>query len=70
LIHFYKRDNMAQLRYPYTLGAMVRRFPAKEYIRRNWVFKAYALGMVVCLPIFYKITVSIPEEKKKPDAHH
>jgi hypothetical protein len=32
--------------------------------------KAYALGMVVCLPIFYKITVSIPEEKKKPDAHH
>jgi hypothetical protein len=36
---FFSRDKMAQLRYPYTLGAMVRRFPAKEYIRRNWVFK-------------------------------
>jgi hypothetical protein len=36
---YFSRDKMAQLRYPYTLGAMVRRFPAKEYIRRNWVFK-------------------------------
>ena len=30
---------MAQLRYPYTLGAMLRRFPAKYYFEKNWVYK-------------------------------
>jgi hypothetical protein len=34
------------------------------------VFQSYALGIALCLPIFAKITTMIPEEKKKPDAHH
>jgi hypothetical protein len=40
------------------------------FTEKNWVFKAYALGLVLCLPIFAKITASIPEEKKKPGAGH
>ena len=30
---------MAQLRYPYTLGAMVMRFPLKYHIQKSWVWK-------------------------------
>jgi hypothetical protein len=42
------------------------------FIEKNWVFKAYALGIGLCLPIFAKITTMIPEPKAKPDAtaHH
>jgi len=56
---------MAQMRYPYTMGAQIMRFPARYHFEKNWTFKAYALGLAVCVPIFYKITVSIPEEKPK-----
>nr|ALS04850.1 isoform A [Pseudodiaptomus poplesia] len=61
---------MAQLRYPYTLGAMVMRYPLKTHVQRNWVYKAYGIGLLLCLPIFAKITASIPEPKQKADAHH
>ena len=30
---------MAQMRYPYTMGAMIMQFPAKTYFTRNWIFK-------------------------------
>ena len=30
---------MAQLRYPYTLGAMLMRFPLKYHVQKSWVFK-------------------------------
>ena len=32
-------QTMAQLRYPYTLGAMLMRFPLKYHIQKSWVFK-------------------------------
>ena len=32
-------DKMAQMRYPYTMGAMIMQFPAKTYFTRNWIFK-------------------------------
>jgi hypothetical protein len=38
---------MTQLRYPYTLGAMVRRFPLKYYVQKNWVFKVRAVKEIV-----------------------
>ena len=57
--------NLAKMRYPYTLGAMVMQTPWKYYISKSWVFKAYALGLVLSAPLFIKITYSFPEEEKK-----
>jgi hypothetical protein len=34
---------MAQLRYPYTFGAMIRRFPLRYYVEKNWVFKVHII---------------------------
>nr|ALS04920.1 isoform A [Pseudodiaptomus poplesia] len=61
---------MAQMRYLYTLGAMIMRYPLREHVNRNWVYKAYGIGLVLCLPLFAKITASIPEPKKKDAGHH
>ena len=30
---------MAQMRYPYTLGAMIAQFPLKFHIQKSWVWK-------------------------------
>ena len=30
---------MAQMRYPYTLGAMLTQFPLKFHIQKSWVWK-------------------------------
>ena len=38
----FKIKTMAQLRYPYTLGAMIMRFPLKYHIQKSWVFKVRA----------------------------
>ena len=59
----------AQMRYPYTLGAQLVRFPFKNHLK-NWVYKAYALGLVLTVPLMAKITYSIPEEKPKQDGGH
>ena len=33
------------------------------------LFQSYAIGLVLTLPLFAKITASIPEPKKKEAAH-
>ena len=51
-----------QLRYPYTLGAMVRQFPLKYHMDKSWIYKAYALGLVLSAPVFLKVTNIFPAE--------
>jgi len=60
---------MAQMRYPYTKGAQLAQFPFKNYFTKNWVFKSWAIGFVICLPLFAKITASIPEPAPKKSDH-
>jgi len=48
--------------YPYTIGAMIKAFPLKYHIDKSWVFKSYALGLLVCTPLFAKITNVFPAE--------
>ena len=67
MITFFKREvlqtvRMPQLRYPYTLGAMLRQFPLKYHMGKSWIYKAYALGLVLSAPIFFKITNIFPAE--------
>ena len=48
--------------YPYTLGAMIKAFPLKYHVDKSWIFKSYALGLLLTAPIFYKITTVFPAE--------
>ena len=42
---FRYRIRMAQMRYPYTLGAMVMQFPLKWHIQKSWVWKVMFLEL-------------------------
>ena len=68
---------MAQLRYPYTLGAMLMRFPLKYHIQKSWVWKVrgktgwsgltyhlqgYAIGLIPTGLLYLKITNSFPDQ--------
>jgi len=44
------------------MGAQI---PIRYYVSKNWIFKAYAVGLLASAPLFYKITMSFPEEEKK-----
>ena len=48
--------------YPYTFGAMLRAFPLKFHLEKSWVYKSYALGLLVSTPLFFKITTAFPAE--------
>lgn len=53
---------MAKMVYPYTIGAMVKAFPIKYHVQKSWVFKAYALGLVLATPFFISVTNAFPAE--------
>jgi len=48
--------------YPYTFGAMLRAFPLKFHVQKSWVYKSYALGLLVTAPLFWKITSVFPAD--------
>jgi len=56
---------MAQLRYPYTLGAMFMQFPLKFHLQKSWVWRSYAIGLVPTGLLMLKITNSFPDEPAK-----
>ena len=60
---------MAQMRYPYTLGAMLMQFPLKFHIQKSWVWKSYAIGLVPTGLLFLKITNSFPEAEPAKSGH-
>ncbi|XP_031833628.1 reduction of Rh1 [Nomia melanderi] len=43
--------------YPYTLSAKIAQFPYKLYLthKNTWLFRFFPLGILMTLPIFYKI---------------
>merc|ERR1711887_267638 len=40
------------MKYPYTLGAKIAQFPFGYYIKNQWLFKYYLLGVGLSVPIF------------------
>nr|ALS04504.1 hypothetical protein YQE_10512 [Acartia pacifica]ALS04505.1 hypothetical protein [Acartia pacifica] len=60
---------MAEMRYPYTLGAQLMQFPWKKFYKQNWVIRSWVNGIVLALPIMAVITKSIPEPAPKKSDH-
>ncbi|CAD1469525.1 unnamed protein product, partial [Heterotrigona itama] len=47
-----------QMKYPYSLAAKFRRFPFHHYFfvsKHGWLLRYWTLGILICLPIYYKI---------------
>lgn len=44
------------MKYPYTFTAKVVQFPWKFYFTRQWIWKYYAISVLVCIPVFKKIS--------------
>ena len=38
---------MPQLRYPYTLGAMLRQFPLKYHMDKSWIYKVSNIELLL-----------------------
>ncbi|XP_055715255.1 uncharacterized protein LOC129809456 [Phlebotomus papatasi] len=55
------------MKFPYTFSAKIAQFPYKFYFTKQWIWKYYAISVVCCLPIFYKISklANSPENKAK-----
>lgn len=49
------KDTSRQMKFPYTFTAKIAQFPLKYHIEKNWLWKYTIVGVVVSLPIFYKI---------------
>uniref|UniRef100_A0A2A4JH47 Uncharacterized protein n=1 Tax=Heliothis virescens TaxID=7102 RepID=A0A2A4JH47_HELVI len=43
------------MKFPYTFSAKIAQFPLKFYVQNQWIWKYWAIGVVVSLPVFYKI---------------
>lgn len=43
------------MKYPYTFTAKIAQFPWKFYISKSWVYRYYAIAVVVTFPVFVKI---------------
>ncbi|KAF2880390.1 hypothetical protein ILUMI_25783, partial [Ignelater luminosus] len=45
-----------KMKFPYTLTAKIVQFPWLFYIKNNWVYRYYFISVILCLPIFKKIS--------------
>lgn len=43
------------MKFPYTFAAKVAQFPYKMYFTQQWIWKYYAISVVLTIPLFYKI---------------
>lgn len=43
------------MKYPYTFTAKLVQFPWKFYLTKNWLYKYYAVALIVTFPVFKKI---------------
>lgn len=43
------------MKFPYTFSAKVAQFPYKMYFTQQWIWKYYAISVVLTIPLFYKI---------------
>lgn len=44
------------MKFPYTFSAKLAQFPIKHYLKNQWIWKYYAISLVVCLPVFNSIS--------------
>lgn len=43
------------MKYPYTYSAKIAQFPYKFYFTNSWLYKYWLVGLVVSMPVFYKV---------------
>ncbi|KAI8424740.1 hypothetical protein MSG28_006691 [Choristoneura fumiferana] len=43
------------MKFPYTISAKIAQFPFKYYVSNQWIWKYWMAGIVISVPIFYKI---------------
>lgn len=43
------------MKFPYTFTAKLAQFPLKFHIQKQWIWRYYAIALVVSTPLFYKI---------------
>ncbi|CAH0550248.1 unnamed protein product [Brassicogethes aeneus] len=44
------------MKFPYTFSAKVAQFPYKFYFSNQWIWKYYAVAMLVTIPLFKSIS--------------
>ncbi|XP_019865353.1 uncharacterized protein LOC109594569 isoform X2 [Aethina tumida] len=44
------------MKYPYTFTAKMAQFPWKHYFKNQWIWKYYAVSLLVCIPVFKSIS--------------
>lgn len=44
------------MKFPYTFSAKIAQFPYKFYIKNQWMWRYYIIGVAVSAPVFYKIS--------------
>ncbi|KAJ8926064.1 hypothetical protein NQ315_009919 [Exocentrus adspersus] len=44
------------MKFPYTFSAKIAQFPFKFYLKNQWIWRYYAISVVVCLPVFKAIS--------------
>ncbi|CRK91645.1 CLUMA_CG005295, isoform A [Clunio marinus] len=67
------------MKFPYTFSAKIAQFPLKWHVQNSWIWRYYLIGLVVSLPVFYKIdrmanspenVAKWAESKRKEHAEH
>lgn len=43
------------MKFPYTFSAKIAQFPLKFHIQKQWIWRYYAIALVLTTPVFYKI---------------
>merc|ERR1712212_159689 len=48
-------DNMSgrMMKYPYTVSAKLAQFPFTYYLKNQWIFKYYFIGVGLSIPVFH-----------------
>jgi len=44
------------MKFPYTFSAKIAQFPWKHYFSNQWIWKYYAVSVLLCIPVFKKIS--------------
>ncbi|EFA07232.1 uncharacterized protein roh [Tribolium castaneum] len=44
------------MKFPYTFSAKIAQFPFKHHMKHNWVWRYYPLAVLLCIPVFAKIS--------------
>lgn len=51
-----KAGPLRPMKFPYTISAKIAQFPWKHYFGKQFIWKYYIGGVLVCIPLFKKIS--------------